>query len=84
MAAAARYTAIAMTLPSATFAGYAIGYGLDYWLHTKYLKIVFLIVGILSGFFELIRQLMSDMNPSPDKISPDKKSADAQSGNTSR
>ncbi len=60
--AAARYTAIAMTLPGATFAGYAIGYGLDAWLHTTYLKIVFLIFGILSGFVQLIRQLMNDMD----------------------
>jgi F0F1-type ATP synthase assembly protein I len=61
MAAAARYTSIAMTLPAATFAGYAIGYALDLWLHTTYLKIVFLILGIVSGFVELIRGLMRDM-----------------------
>jgi F0F1-type ATP synthase assembly protein I len=62
LASAARYTAIAMTLPASTFAGYLIGYGLDSWLHTTYLKIVFLILGILSGFVQLIRQLMRDMN----------------------
>jgi F0F1-type ATP synthase assembly protein I len=61
MIAAARYTSIAMTLPAATFAGYAIGYALDLWLHTGYLKIVFLILGIVSGFVQLIRQLLSDM-----------------------
>ena len=64
--AAARYTSIAMTLPAATFAGYAIGYALDLWLHTGYLKIVFLIVGIVSGFVQLIRQLLSDMHSKPD------------------
>ena len=58
---AARYTAVAMTLPAATFAGYAMGYALDLWLHTTYLKIVFLILGIASGFVQLIRQLMRDM-----------------------
>ena len=62
VASAARYTAIAMTLPGATFAGYAIGYVLDAWMHTTYLKIVFLILGIISGFGQLIRQLMSDMH----------------------
>jgi len=62
MIAAARYTSIAMTLPAATFAGYAMGYALDLWLHTGYLKIVFLILGIVSGFVQLIRQLMSDMH----------------------
>jgi F0F1-type ATP synthase assembly protein I len=63
MAAAARYTSIAMTLPGAIFAGYLIGYGLDHWLGTTYLKIVCLILGILAGFIELIRNLMRDMGP---------------------
>lgn len=61
MLAAAHYTSIAMTLPAATFAGYAVGYALDLWLHTSYLKIVFLILGIAGGFVQLIRQLMSDL-----------------------
>ena len=65
LVSAARYTAIAMTLPGSTFAGYLIGYALDSWLHTTYLKIVFLILGILSGFVQLIRQLMRDMNSKP-------------------
>ena len=60
--AAARYTSIAMTLPAATFVGYAMGYALDLWLHTTYLKIVFLILGILSGFVQLVRQLLSDLH----------------------
>ena len=54
-----------MTLPASTFAGYLIGYALDSWLHTTYLNIVFLILGILSGFVQLIRQLMRDMNSKP-------------------
>jgi F0F1-type ATP synthase assembly protein I len=66
MGAAARYTAVAMTLPAATFAGYLIGYGLDHWLGTTYLKIVCLILGILGGFVELIRQLMQDMSSKDD------------------
>lgn len=59
--AAARYTSIAMTLPAATFAGYVIGFALDKWLGTTYLKIVFLLLGVASGFYELIRTLMRDM-----------------------
>jgi F0F1-type ATP synthase assembly protein I len=61
LVSAARYTAVAMTLPASTFAGYAMGYALDLWLHTSYLKIVFLVLGIASGFVQLIRQLMRDM-----------------------
>jgi F0F1-type ATP synthase assembly protein I len=66
LVSAARYTAIAMTLPASTFAGYAIGYALDSWLHTTYLKIVFLILGIASGFVQLIRQLLQDMRSKTD------------------
>ena len=67
MMMAARYTSIAMTLPAATFAGYVIGYALDVWLRTTYLKIVFLILGIVSGFVQLIRTLMQDMHSKSNK-----------------
>lgn len=66
LGAAARYTAVAMTLPGATLAGYLIGYALDRWLGTTYLKIVCLLLGIVGGFYELIRQLMQDMKPKDD------------------
>ena len=59
---AARYISIASLLPASTFVGYAIGYGLDHWLGTHYLKIVFLILGIVAGFTQLVRQLMTDMH----------------------
>ena len=62
LAAAARYTSIAMALPAATFAGYLIGYLLDKWLGTTYLKIVFLLLGVVSGFYDLIRTLLRDMD----------------------
>ena len=61
LASAARYVGVATTLPGAILAGYLIGNGLDTWLHTTYLKIVFLILGIVAGFLELIRQLLRDM-----------------------
>jgi F0F1-type ATP synthase assembly protein I len=57
-ASALRYTAIATMLPAATFAGYLIGHWLDAWLGTGYLTMVFLILGIVSGFVQLIRELM--------------------------
>jgi F0F1-type ATP synthase assembly protein I len=69
MLTAARYTAIAMTLPGSTFAGYAIGYALDLWLHTTYRKIVFLLLGIAGGFVQLIQMLMRDMHLPADKTS---------------
>ena len=62
--AAVRYTSMAMSLPAATFAGYLIGYALDKWLGTTYLKIVFLLLGIVGGFYELVRELMRHMDKS--------------------
>jgi F0F1-type ATP synthase assembly protein I len=59
-ASAAKYTAIATALPGAVLAGYLIGYWLDRWLGTSWLKILFVILGIVSGFAELIRQVLRD------------------------
>ena len=55
-----KYSSIAFLLPSAVFIGYAIGYGLDKLFGTTYLKIVFLIVGIISGLVELVRELSQE------------------------
>jgi F0F1-type ATP synthase assembly protein I len=55
-----RYLGLATLLPAATFVGYAIGYLLDKAFGTTYLKIIFLIFGIVGGFVELIRELSKD------------------------
>lgn len=55
----ARYSQLALVLPAATFVGWLIGVGLDRWLHTKWLYLVGLIVGIAAGFVELIRTVTS-------------------------
>lgn len=52
-----RYSSLAMLLPAATFTGYVIGYGLDYLFSTRFLRFVFLGVGIVAGFVQLIREL---------------------------
>lgn len=57
----ARYTSMAMSLPAGILAGYLIGYGLDSWLHTSFLKIVFLILGIVGSFAQIIQSLARDM-----------------------
>jgi len=54
------YTSLAFLLPAATFVGYVIGYLLDKLFHTHFLYIPFLILGIASGFVQLLRQLMRD------------------------
>jgi F0F1-type ATP synthase assembly protein I len=54
------YTSMAFLLPVSTFVGYVIGYLLDKAFGTHFLYIPFLILGIVSGFVQLIRQLMRD------------------------
>lgn len=56
----ARYSQLAFVFPAATIVGWAIGAGLDHWLHTTWLYIPGLLVGILAGFVELIRTVMRD------------------------
>ena len=61
--AAARYveySSLAMTLPVSTVVGYGIGRLLDRAFGTKWLCILFLILGSAAGFVQLIRQILSD------------------------
>jgi F0F1-type ATP synthase assembly protein I len=51
----ANYSQLAFIFPAATVAGWLIGVGLDRWLHTTWLYLVGLILGIVAGFVELIR-----------------------------
>jgi F0F1-type ATP synthase assembly protein I len=60
LAVVGRYTSLAFALPAATVVGYLIGYLLDKLFGTKFLQIVFLVLGIISGFMQLIRQLQKD------------------------
>jgi F0F1-type ATP synthase assembly protein I len=55
----AAYSQIAFIFPAATVVGWLIGAALDHWLHTTWLYIVGLIVGIVAGFVELIRLVSS-------------------------
>ncbi|HXZ41417.1 MAG TPA: AtpZ/AtpI family protein [Terriglobales bacterium] len=54
-----QYSQIAFIFPAATVAGWLIGVALDHWLHTTWLYIVGLILGIIAGFVELIRLVSS-------------------------
>jgi F0F1-type ATP synthase assembly protein I len=55
----AKYSQLAFVFPAATIAGWLIGVALDRWLHTTWLYIAGLIVGIIVGFVELIRAALS-------------------------
>ena len=54
------YMSLAFLLPMSTLAGYVIGYLLDKAFGTHWLYIPFLILGIVSGFVQLIRTLLRD------------------------
>jgi len=56
----ASYAQLAVIFPAATVIGWLIGSALDRWLHTSWLYIVGLILGIVAGFVELIRTAMKD------------------------
>jgi F0F1-type ATP synthase assembly protein I len=51
----ASYAQLAFVFPVATVVGWLIGAGLDKWLHTTWIYIVGLLLGIVAGFVELIR-----------------------------
>ncbi len=58
------YTGLAMLLPVSTFVGYGIGYLLDKAFGTTFLYLVFLLLGIISGLAQLIRQVQKDTKES--------------------
>jgi len=60
MALASEYMELAFLLPAASFVGYAIGHLLDKAFGTHYLYVVFLILGTVAGFVQLIRKLTRD------------------------
>ena len=57
---------VGINLVLSTFVGLAIGYGLDSLFHTSpWLTIIFLILGIIAGFRELLR-IASRQDNGPD------------------
>jgi F0F1-type ATP synthase assembly protein I len=60
MATVGEYTSLVFLLPVSTLVGYAIGYLLDKAFGTHFLYVVFLVIGTISGFVQLIRQVMRD------------------------
>ncbi len=57
---AARYSQLAFIFPAALVVGWLVGTGLDHWLHTTWLYLAGILLGIAAGFFELIRTVMRD------------------------
>jgi len=55
-----RYSQLALMLPAGTVAGWLIGSALDRWLHTTWISVVGLLLGIAAGMIELIRGVLRD------------------------
>jgi len=56
----ARYSQIGFALPAATLIGWFLGVLIDRWLHTTWVYIAGLVLGMVTGFVELIRMLLSE------------------------
>jgi ATP synthase protein I len=63
---AAEYTTLAFVLPVSTFVGWLLGHLLDKAFGTGYLTLGGLILGIVAGFVQLIRQAMRDIDHNDD------------------
>jgi F0F1-type ATP synthase assembly protein I len=59
LVALARYSEIGFIIPAAVLLGLFLGKLLDYWLHTKWLYLVGLLLGAVLGFTQMIRMAMS-------------------------
>jgi F0F1-type ATP synthase assembly protein I len=53
-----KYTHIAFAIPGGVIAGWLLGALLDRWLGTTYLYLVGLGLGVVAGFYDLIRSVM--------------------------
>lgn len=51
---------VAFVLPAATVVGWLVGAGLDRWLHTRWLWMAGLLLGIVAGFVDLIRTVLAN------------------------
>ena len=57
---AGQISQVAFVLPAATVVGWLLGAGLDHWLHTTWLWIAGLLLGIVAGFVDLIRTVIAN------------------------
>jgi F0F1-type ATP synthase assembly protein I len=57
-----RYSQLALVLPAALVVGWLVGAALDKWLHTTWLYLAGILLGIAAGFIELIRTALRDTN----------------------
>jgi FtsH-binding integral membrane protein len=52
--------AVATQLPFTVLAGYGLGYALDYWIGTTWLRYLFLILAVVGAMAQLIWMVLKD------------------------
>jgi len=57
-----RYSELAFMFPAALVVGWLLGLLLDRWLHTTWLYMAGILVGIAAGFIHLVRTVLRDSN----------------------
>jgi F0F1-type ATP synthase assembly protein I len=55
-----KYYGLIFVIPISVLIGFGIGYALDVFLKTTFLKIIFLLLGAAAGIIEVIRELSQD------------------------
>ena len=51
---------VAFVLPAATVVGWLAGSAMDHWLHTTWISVAGLLLGIVAGFVDLIRTVIAN------------------------
>lgn len=52
-----KYLSLALTLPASVGAGYMLGAFADHFLHAPFLRAIGILLGMIAGLFEIIREL---------------------------
>jgi len=53
-----RITSLAFIIPSSIVVGYGIGYLLNWIFHREFFTILFIIIGIIAGFYDLVMEIL--------------------------
>lgn len=62
-----KYLSLAFTLPASVLAGYILGAIADHWLHVPVLRAVGILLGMVAGMIQIIREISRDEQRSKDK-----------------
>ena len=52
-----KYLSLALTLPASVAAGYILGSAADHWLHVPLLRVVGIVLGMVAGIVQILREL---------------------------